>query len=271
MNNELIYEVLEELDVDKKIETVFSAAKFLKKNPEEIINIAVITDIARNLKPNYNHYNHIWITGRTIALRTKGKASRKTTGTHGIENQLEKLIETYGHDEINNDILNSALDLIVLTIHAVMTGKNKKLKRTYEIVIQDIEFLHINLELCVKIIAEALRRKNVQLSNMTLHYMSDLIALDKDKIVDKFVDAYSSGDEEKIKRVKEEYREIMSKYFQDFLAKQDVPFEQSIQLGIEELVRSHVSQEVIDNFVGLMLMKLKFNLISKYELQLTMF
>ena len=101
--------------------------------------------------------------------------------------------------------------------------------------------------------------------------MSDLIALDKDKIVDKFVDAYSSGDEEKIKRVKEEYREIMSKYFQDFLAKQDVPFEQSIQLGIEELVRSHVSQEVIDNFVGLMLMKLKFNLINKYELQLTMF
>jgi len=90
----------------------------------------------------------------------------------------------------------------ILIIHTAFIGDIvlstalvSKVKEKYKSVIDDVEFLYINLKLAVKIIAEELRKQDIELNNITLQYVTDALKNEKTNIAQEFINAYIYGNE----------------------------------------------------------------------------
>ena len=169
LDNELILK-------DENIKSdIMALSRVFKMSENEIIKTGILTNIAYESLPNYKNYKFI-ISGITQARMIKG-----VNGKRKIESQLKKLFQTYDLEDINNDLVEKAAELMVITFDSVLTKSGKKVKENYIKALEDIEFLYINLKLAVKIIAESLRSEGISLVNKTLNYITDGIKREKKK------------------------------------------------------------------------------------------
>ena len=206
--------ILREMNLENIEGKIHNLSSVYEKTPSDIIKTGILTNVAFETLPNYKNYRHI-ISGITQARMMKGVHSSR----NHINSQLDKILELYELDEINEDILEIASNLVIITFDDVFSNAGEKTKRNYLKALDDLDFLYINLKLAVKIIAETLRRNDIRLTNMTLQYVTDAIKKEKTNIANEFIQAYGTGDEFQILEAKRNYRikiEIMlNNYFQN--------------------------------------------------------
>ena len=232
-------------------ESVTALATVYGKSKAEIIKTGILTNIAFETLPNYKNYKHI-ISGITQARMIKG-----VPGKRKVESQLKKLFETYELEDINNDLIEKAAELMIITFDSVFTNSGKNVKKKYENAIGDIEFLYINLKLAVKIIAESLRKEGISLVNRTLNYITDGIKNEKKDIAQKYIDAYLSGDENEIILARENYREKMEIMLNNYVRTLNVPFTETYNLGMEQNIVRVLGKDNLELITGYLLLEIK--------------
>ncbi|MEE1476531.1 MAG: hypothetical protein ACLUBL_06330 [Fusobacterium sp.] len=255
LDNELILK-------DENIKSdIMALSRVFKMSENEIIKTGILTNIAYESLPNYKNYKFI-ISGITQARMIKG-----VNGKRKIESQLKKLFQTYDLEDINNDLVEKAAELMVITFDSVLTKSGKKVKENYIKALEDIEFLYINLKLAVKIIAESLRSEGISLVNKTLNYITDGIKREKKEIAQKYIDAYLSGEEEQIILARENYRLTMEKMLNNYITTLNVPYQDAVQLGIEKSIVSSLGKENLDLITGYLLLEIKENVMKDSRIQ----
>lgn len=233
-----------------------------KKDESEIVKIGILTNIAYETLPNYKNYKNI-VSGITQARMIKGVNGKR----YVIESQIKKLFKTYDLDDINNNIIEKAAELMVLTFDSVLTKSGKKVKEKYIDAMEDIEFLYINLKLSVKIISESLKDNDVTISNKTLNYIIEGIRNEKKSIAQKYIDAYLSGDEEQIIAARENYREKMFLMLNDYVKKLKISYDDSIQMGMEQTIVESLGKERLDIITGYLLVEIRERVLQDSRIQ----
>ena len=245
LDNELLLQ-------NDKIKEKVGALKlvFLKSEPE-IIKIGLLTNISLESFPNYINYKHI-ISGITQARMIKG-----VNGKRGIESQIKKLLETYELEEINNDLIEKAAELMIATFDSVFLNSGEKVKQKYIKAMEDIEFLYINLKLAVKIIAESLKKQGVQLANRTLNYITEGIKHEKKDIAQRYINAHLSKDKKELELARENYRQKMEKMLNDYVSTLNVPFSEVQNLGMEQSIVNVLGKDTLELITGYLLLEIK--------------
>lgn len=244
------------------IEKELSALKVVyKKSASEIIKIGILTNIACETLPNYKNYKSI-VSGITQARMIKG-----VNGKRFVESQIKKLFETYDLEDINDDIIEKAAELMVLTFDSVLTNSGKKVKEKYIDAMEDIEFLYINLRLTVKIIAETLKDNDVTISNRTLNYITEGIRNEKKNIAETYINAYLSGDEEKIEEARQNYREKMLSMLNNYVRTLKISYDHSREMGMEQTIVDSIGKEKLDIITGYLLLEIKERVLQDSRIQ----
>ena len=107
----------------------------------EIIKKGILTNIALETMPNYKNYKSI-ISGISQARMIKG-----VKGRNAVESQILNLFSTYELEEINDDIIEKAIELMIITFDSVYSRSGERIKKQYRNALESIEFLYINLKL----------------------------------------------------------------------------------------------------------------------------
>jgi hypothetical protein len=235
---------------------------FYNKSESEILKIGILTNIAFETLPNYKNYTDL-ISGVTQARMMKG-----VNGRNYIESQVKKLFETYELNDINENIVEKAIELIVLTFDSVYLNSGEKTKNKYIEALEDFEFLYINLKLSVKIVAETLRRKNITLSNLSLHFITEQIKREKRNIADEYIKAYASNDEKQLKIARNNYRETMERMLNNFIKSLMIPYEAGMQLNREQEIVNKLGKENLDKITMYMLREVKTRVLKNKQIQL---
>lgn len=235
---------------------------FYNKSESEILKIGILTNIAFETLPNYKNYTDL-ISGVTQARMMKG-----VNGRNYVESQVKKLFETYELNDINENIVEKAIELIVLTFDSVYLNSGEKTKNKYIEALEDFEFLYINLKLSVKIVAETLRRKNITLSNLSLHFITEQIKREKRNIADEYIKAYASNDEEQLKIARNNYRETMERMLNNFIKSLMIPYEAGMQLNREQEIVNKLGKENLDKITMYMLREVKTRVLKNKQIQL---
>ncbi len=260
MEIERIFSNIDFGEIKQKIE----ALSFVYgKTKSEIIKQGILTNIAFQTMPNYKNYKSI-ISGITQARMIKGVNSKR----NHIESQIEKLLEIYELDEINKDILTISTELVIITFDSIFLNSTTSTKKKYFKIIDDLDFLYINLKLAVKIIAETLERKNIQLSNMTLHYITEAIKKEKKDIAKDFINAYINGDETEIYHVKRNYQEKMEKMLDEYYKKIPYNYEHAVKIGEEKKVVETLGPDFLDSITSILLHDISIQIKQNNGLQL---
>ncbi|MGL4392660.1 MAG: hypothetical protein ACRCSK_04450 [Fusobacteriaceae bacterium] len=261
---EIMYELLSEIGEEKKdlFSDIDKISGLLKIDPGKIIENAIITDVSKNTKPNYENYKFIYMTGRQVALSIKGRKPR-VTGSHGIPSNLDVIVKSFDTNEINNNILQTAFLLTDATLDRAIKSGGKK-EEIYKKIIDDIMILRTHIELSTKILGEHLINQNITLANQTLEYMCKMIREDKRNITKKFVHAFSSGDQNSIIEARKYYHETINGYFDDFLEKQNFSYHTAKKIGEESMIVKMLGQDNIDYLFGIILYKFRLQLMERY-------
>ncbi len=232
-----------------------------EKKPQEIFKIGVLTHLSNQILPNYKHYKHI-ISGITQARIIKGRS-----GKYSIVNNIDLIERNYDLDSINENILDRAMDLVVTTFDSVYESNSIKMKKAYSVALNDPEFLYINLSLSVKILGEHLRNNNIDLSNKTLHYMTDAIKNEKKKLVKNIIDAYITGIETDVTLAKREYHNGMNELLNNYLSKLNISVHDANIFGMEQNIARRLSQTCLDDFILGLLIEMKERVLENNQLQ----
>ena len=235
---------------------------FYNESESEILKIGILTNIAFETLPNYKNYTD-FVSGITQARMIKG-----VNGRNYVESQVKKLFETYELNDINENIVEKAMELIVLTFDSVYFNSGEKIKNKYMEALEDPEFLYINLKLSVKIVAETLRRKNITLSNLSLHFITEQIKHEKRNIAQEYIKAYSSGDEEQLRIARNNYRETMERMLNNFIKTLTIPYEAAMQLNKEQEIVNKLGKENLDKITMYMLGEVKTRVLKNKQIQL---
>lgn len=235
---------------------------FYNGSESEILKIGILTNIAFETLPNYKNYTD-FVSGITQARMIKG-----VNGRNYVESQVKKLFETYELNDINENIVEKAMELIVLTFDSVYFNSGEKIKNKYMEALEDPEFLYINLKLSVKIVAETLRRKNITLSNLSLHFITEQIKHEKRNIAQEYIKAYSSGDEEQLRIARNNYRETMERMLNNFIKTLTIPYEAAMQLNKEQEIVNKLGKENLDKITMYMLGEVKTRVLKNKQIQL---
>lgn len=232
-------------------------------NREWIIKNGILTSIAFETLPNYKNYKSI-LSGITQARMIKGVNSKRNF----IESSLNKILQLYDIEEINKDILETAVNLVISTFDTVFENSTEKTKKNYEKILNDVEFLYINLKLAVKIVAETLRRKDIELSNMSLQYITDAIKKEKKNIAETYMEAYLSGDEESIVNARNNYRNKMELMLNEYYTKISYNHEHAVKIGLEKHILDVLGKNFLDVIISILLYDISDTIKRKHQLQL---
>ncbi|MCI7224505.1 hypothetical protein [Fusobacterium sp.] len=233
-----------------------------KTTKEQIIKNGILTSIAYETMPNYKNYTYI-ISGITQARMIKGVKSKR----NHIDSQIEKILELYDIEEVNKDILDTAVNLVIMTFDSVFQNSKQKTRANYEKVLNDIEFLYINLKLAVKITAETLRRQNIQLSNLTLQYITDAIKKEKKNIAETYIEAYINGNEEDLIIARSNYRERMESMLNEYYKTIMYNYEHATMIGQENQILKVLGKDFFDITISILLNDMKDTIMEKHSLQ----
>lgn len=255
LDNQLI---LQDGQIKKTVEALSTV---YRKNESEIIKIGLLTNISFETLPNYKNYKYI-ISGITQARMIKG-----VNGKRPIESQVKKLFETYDLEDINDDLIEKAAELMVITFDSVFTNSGGKVKQKYANAMEDVEFLYMNLKLAVKIIAESLRNEGIQLANRTLNYITDGIRNEKKDIAQKYIDAHLSGNEAELISARQNYREKMEKMLNDYVSTLNVPFSEVQKLGMEQHIVEVLGKDTLELITGYLLFEIKERVLADSRVQ----
>lgn len=231
------------------------------RSPDDILKIGILTHISNQILPNYKLYNHI-ISGITQAKMINGRS-----GKYNIVNNIKLLEKNYDLISINENILDRAIDLVVTTFDSIYERGNNKMKTAYSMALDDPEFLFINLNLSVKILAEHLRNNNMALRNKTLHYITDAIKNEKKKLVKNIIDAYTSGIETNISLAKQEYHIAMTSLLKNYLERLNVSVQDANQFGMEQNIANRLGNTYLDKFILGLLIEMKERILRNSDLQ----
>lgn len=232
------------------------------KNIIEIINETSITYLSKTIKPRKKDYDiyieaGIRMGGVAISNMQQGKKAWRD-GTHGMEMHLENIIATYGEEEVNQNILKTAIQLIKISIdHVFLYGTNQKKEKINKF-IQNTNFLYVMLQMAVKIIGIKLNNLNVDIENKTLSYMTKMIDEEQKNIKNLFKEAINSGDQEQFNNVVSLYYESLEKYFIDFMNRNySGSLNVLTKLGEETKLLKQLGEENVLFFIGTLLSQLK--------------
>lgn len=174
-----------------------------------------------------------------------------------IESQVKEIFNTYGLEEINNDIIEKSAELMIATFDLIFAKSGKNLKQLYREALEDIEFLYINLKLAVKIIAEALKTNGIVVSNLTLNYMTEGIKKEKKDIAKQYIEAYASGNNFQLQKARDNYRQKMEEMLNDYIGKLSVPVKDSLVLGKEQQIVASLGKENLDYITSFLLLEIR--------------
>lgn len=232
------------------------------KKPSEVLKIGILTHISNQILPNYKHYKHI-ISGITQARMIKGRS-----GKYKIVNNIELLERDYDLTDINQHILDRSIDLVVTTFDSIYDSGSTNMKKAYSEALNDPEFLFINLNLSVKILAEHLRNNNIDLTNKTLHYMTDAIKNEKKRVVQNIINAYITGIDENVTSAKKEYHDAMNDLLKGYLTKLNISVQDATQFGMEQNIANRLGSNNLDKFILGLLIEMKERVLENNKLQL---
>lgn len=245
--------VLNRLETEEFLERAKAVSKVYRREIPDLLNEAIITLIAKTAKPRLKDYITYLEGGRrikgiSVRYRMKGKKAWKD-GTHGIESNLNKIIESYELKDINEDLLDFAYELIDRTLKSIFEGDNKKLRESFDIALSSPHFLHMLLQISVRLLGEKLRENDVELKNRTLDYILDRIQKDRKEIVKLFVEAQTEA--EKRYAIKVYYNEL-EKYFIDFMERElnGLKGEDVKTIGKELALVDHLGEDLIYIAIG---------------------
>lgn len=262
----LVEESLELIDkkIDDKLEMLSCILKDTKKN---IIRTGILTNIALETLPNYKNYDDL-ISGRSQARFMKGVNSKRNY----IENQVKKIFSTYELEDINSEIVEKAMELMIITFDSVFINSGSAVKKRYREALEDKEFLYINLRLAVKIITEGLKAKDMKISNSTLNYITEGIKKEKKNIATDYINAYLSGNEIEIKQAKINYRERMEKMLNNYISTLKISYEDSCKIGKERLIVETIGKENLEIITAVLLEEVKNNIYldNRFQMKLSM-
>lgn len=261
MELELILKQMNLENIEKKIQNL---SLVFEKTPSDIIKTGILTNIAYETLPNYKNYKYI-ISGITQARMIKGVHS---TRNH-INSQIDKILELYELDEINEDILDIASNLVIITFDDIFTNAGSKTKNNYLKALDDLDFLYINLKLAVKIIAETLRRNDVRLTNMTLQYVTDAIKREKNNIANEFIQAYGTGNEFEILEAKKNYHIKIQNMLNNYFQKITYSHQAAQQIGEESRIVQVLGESFLNAITMILLHDINKRIKNNHGLQLT--
>ncbi len=254
-------ELLQRIDSEKFRNNIVNVAEFYDMGEEEVLKKGILTYISTLIYPNYKNYSYI-ISGITQARMVKG-----VSGRNHIVNQINDLERTYGLIGINENLLERAADLVITSIDSIYERENKKLKKAYGKAIQDPDFLLINFQLIIKILGEYLIKKDVEIENKTLKYMTLAIKDEKRKITDHFIEAYATENEESIVNAKEYYREKMNELLAKYILKLQIPYYDAVAFGTEQMIVKKLGIENLEAILYVILFNIKEKIMSNNSIQ----
>ncbi len=247
---------------NKLIKRLEMLSEIENKTIIEIISNTSITYLSKIIKPRKKDYDiylesGIRMGGVAISNMQQGRKTWKD-GTHGMERHLDNIIMAYGEDEINKNILKTALQLIKISINYVFSDGTEKKKEKVNRFIQDTNFLYVMLQMAVKLIGIKLNNMEVDIENQTLKYMTQMIEADQKKIKNLFIEAIKFGDKQRFNEVVAIYYNDLNKYFINFVNRNfSGTFDVITKLGEEKKLMEQVGEENIIFFIGILLSHLK--------------
>lgn len=262
-----IVDVLNDDNLNKSFQRIFLLAELEQKKPEVLINDVIISSISKKFKPRFKDFdiyleNGLKISGLSIKNLEQGKKAWKD-GTHGMKNNLLELIQTYGEDNINKEVLKTALQLIKISIDNVYLNSNNKKQEKINIFIQNIDFLYVMLQVAIRIIGIDLYNKGIEFQNKTFGYMTKMMEQEKKKISKMFTVAMSSKNGDQINIAITNYYEMIDKYFEDFRKREFLGNGgDAVAVGGEEKVVQQFGEENVILFIGILLGKLRQDIIK---------
>lgn len=266
MNN-YVLEVLEDKSIESNLEKIFALSKIEEKTPEKLTNDIIISFISKKFKPRFKDYDFylesgLKVSGVYVRNLEKGKKAWKD-GTHKMKNNLLELIETYGEDNINKQVLTTALQLVKISVSNVyLEDKNSK-KEKLNLLIQNLNFLFVMLQIAVRLIGIDLYNRGVEFQNKTLGFMTKMMEKDKNKISKLFAKAMSSNKDEDINTAVSEYYDMIDRYIEDFKERE---FKgnggDAINVGGEQKLVDQFGEKNIYFFIGILLGKLREDLVE---------
>ncbi|MGL5593269.1 MAG: hypothetical protein ACRDDH_04955 [Cetobacterium sp.] len=236
-------------------------SSFYEIGPVETIKIGILTNITNEMFPNYKNYESV-VSGISQARMVKG-----VNGINKIESQIDRLLKSYGLDDLNKYLLDMAVELVVMTIDSIYDNKNTSLKKAYSKALNDPDFLYINLKLVVKILAEYLRGNNVEIDNKTLHYMTDAIKTKKRELTKKIINAYMLDDSMALVEAKKEYKLAMIEMLDNYMNKISVPIKHAQQVGMEQKIVEKLGKDSLDTMTSIILFGMKEKIIKNNKMQ----
>ena len=236
--------------------------EFYGEDEKQLLKIGILTNIAFDTLPNYKNYKDL-VSGISQARMMKG-----VNGRNYVESQVEKLLRIYDLEDINNDIIEKAIELITLTFDSIYFNGKEKTRTKFMEALEDVEFLYINLKLAVKIIGESLRNKNVELSNLTLQFITDGIKKEKSSIAEEYISAYISGDEHQLEIARNNYRETMERMLNNFVSQLSIPYNKAMQLNKEQEIVKKIGKENLDYITIYLLGEVQKEVLKNKQIQL---
>ena len=233
-----------------------------RRSKGEIIKKGILTNIALETMPNYKNYKSI-ISGISQARMIKG-----VKGRNAVESQILNLFSTYELEDINDDIIEKAIELMIITFDSVYSRSGERIKKQYRNALESIDFLYINLKLAVKIIAESLRNNDITLSNKTLHYITEAIKKEKSNIAKEYVEAYISGDEKQLSQARNNYRISMERMMNNYISSLKIPFETANEIGEEMKIVENLGKDFLDYITSYLLLEVRERIKENHQMQL---
>ena len=233
---------------------VLALSKVQNISVSDVIKKGILTNIAQETLPNYKNYEI------TQARMMKGVHSDRNY----VPSQIEKLLDLYELEEINKDLLEMSANLVISTFDSVLENSGKKLKEKYKSVIDDVEFLYINLKLAVKIIAEELRKQDIELNNITLQYVTDALKNEKTNIAQEFINAYVYGNESAVIEAKNNYRNKMEQMLNSYYENLTYNHEHASLVGEENQIVKVLGKNFLDSMTSILLVDVRETIKQKH-------
>ena len=238
---------------------VLALSKVKNISVSDVIKKGILTNIAQETLPNYKNYEYI-ISGITQARMMKGVHS----GRNYVPSQIEKLLDLYELEEINKDLLEMSANLVIYTFDSVLENSSKKVKEKYKSVVDDVEFLYINLKLAVKIIAEELRKQDIELNNITLQYVTDALKNEKTNIAQEFINAYIYGNESAVIEAKNNYHNKMEQMLNNYYENLTYNHEHASLVGEENQIVKVLGKNFLDSMTSILLVDVRETIKQKH-------